>query len=143
MWQTLNRELTMLCSRDLQLGLRHLTRLIHESLRRKNKDSWVEYWPFKTPSLFKFRLNGSRRMRWFKDGFNLIFQLSLTTVRMSLLLLHLPGLVFYLSYQDIPVTLVFSYQDTETSERFQRVLGRRLQLYSPSPVGGTVPMAGQ
>lgn len=80
-------------------------------------------------------------MRWFKDNF--IFQLSLTAVRMSLLLLHLPGLVFYFSYQYTLVTLVFSYQDTETSERFQRVLGRRLQLYSPSPVGGTVPMAGQ
>lgn len=57
-----------------------------------------------------------------------IFQLSLTTVRKSLLLLHLPGLLFYLSHQDTPVTLVFGYQDTETSERFQRVLGRRLQL---------------
>lgn len=82
-------------------------------------------------------------MRWFNDGFSVIFQLSLTTVRMSLLLLHQPGLLFYLSYQDTPVTLVFGYQDTETSERFQRVLGRRLQIYSPSPVGGTVPMAGQ
>lgn len=82
-------------------------------------------------------------MRWFNDGFSFIFQLSLTTVRMSLLLLHLPGLLFYLSYQDTPVTLVFGYQDTETSERFQRVLGRQIQLYSPSPVGGTVPMAGQ
>lgn len=63
-------------------------------------------------------------------------------MRKSLLLLHLPGLLFYLSHQDTPVTLVFGYQDTETSERFQRVLGRRLQLYSPSPVGGTVLMAG-
>lgn len=76
-------------------------------------------------------------MRCFSDGFNFIFQLSLPTVRCLPYCCTCPAWYFTL------VTLVFSYQDTETSECSQRVLGRRLRLYSPSPVGGTVPTAGQ